>query len=257
VDIDEIAGWVAAAGPRSITVLTGAGISTDSGIPDFRGPNGIWTKNPGAEKASNLQNYLADPELRRRAWHARADSPARHAVPNAGHRALLALEQHGKLHTVVTQNTDGLHLAAGHDPDRVVEIHGNGRNVVCWDCGETAPMERALDRVRAGEDDPACRTCGGILKSAAILFGQDLVRDDLRRAERAALECDILLAVGTTLAVYPAAGMVPLAEQRGARIVIVNADPTDLDHLADAVVRDSISAVLPVICGVLESRPPR
>jgi NAD-dependent deacetylase len=159
------------------------------------------------------------------------------------------LEQRGVLHTLVTQNTDGLHLAAGHDPERVVEIHGNGRNVTCWDCGETAPMERALDRVRAGEDDPACRSCGGILKSAAILFGQDLVRRDLARAQQAAAECELLLAVGTTLAVYPAAGMVPIAVRSGARVVIVNLEPTDLDDLADAVIREPISEVLPRLVG--------
>jgi NAD-dependent deacetylase len=248
-DAEEVAAWIAGAGPRSVAVLTGAGISTDSGIPDFRGPNGVWTKNPAAEKASNLQNYLADPDLRRRAWRARLDSPARLAEPNDGHRALVHLEQRGVLHTLVTQNTDGLHLAAGHDPERVVEIHGNGRNVTCWDCGETAPMERALDRVRAGEDDPACRSCGGILKSAAILFGQDLVRRDLARAQQAAAECELLLAVGTTLAVYPAAGMVPIAVRSGARVVIVNLEPTDLDDLADAVIREPISEVLPRLVG--------
>jgi NAD-dependent deacetylase len=149
---------------------------------------------------------------------------------------------------VVTQNTDGLHQLAGTDPERVVEIHGTMREYVCWGCEARGPMQHALDRVRAGEDDPSCLDCGGILKSAAILFEQSLVHDDLVRAERAAQECDLLLAVGTTLSVYPAAGMVPLAKRAGAAVVIVNGGPTDLDHLADAVVGGSISEVLPALC---------
>lgn len=244
----EVKTWIDAAGPGGVVVLTGAGISTDSGIPDFRGPNGVWTRNPAAERASTLSAYLTDPEVRRASWAARLRSPARGAEPNAGHHALVELERRGLLHTLVTQNTDGLHLLAGHSPARVVEIHGNGREVLCWDCGERAPMARALARVEAGEPDPACRSCGGILKSAAILFEQSLVADDLERAERAASEARLLLAVGTTLAVYPAANMVPVAKRHGARIVIVNAEPTDMDRLADAVLRDPIGDVLPALC---------
>ena len=234
---------------ESVAVLTGAGISTDSGIPDFRGPNGVWTKNPGAEKAATLQNYLADPEVRKQAWRSRLESPAWTAQPNAGHRALVDLERQGKLHTLITQNIDGLHQAAGSDPDLVVEVHGTIREVGCMNCGERAPMERALDRVRAGEADPECRTCGGILKSATISFGQSLVADDLGRAERAARECDLLLAVGSTLAVYPICDVVPIARRLGASVIIVNAEPTQFDDLADAVVRGSISDLLPEIIG--------
>ena len=234
---------------EAVAVLTGAGISTDSGIPDFRGPNGVWTKNPGAEKAATLQNYLADPEVRKQAWRSRLESPAWTAQPNAGHRALVDLERQGKLHTLITQNIDGLHQAAGSDPDLVVEVHGTIREVGCLNCGERAPMERALDRVRAGEADPECRTCGGILKSATISFGQSLVADDLGRAERAARECDLLLAVGSTLAVYPICDVVPIARRLGASVIIVNAEPTQFDDLADAVVRGSISEVLPGIIG--------
>ena len=232
---------------QQVVVLTGAGISTDSGIPDFRGPQGVWTKNPGAEKTATLQYYLADPEIRKQAWRNRLDSPAWQAEPNAGHRAIVALERRGKLHTLVTQNIDELHQKAGTDPAKVVEIHGTMRKVVCMSCGEQAPMERALDRVRAGEEDPPCRTCGGILKSATISFGQNLVMEDLDRAERAAAACDLLLAVGSTLGVYPAAGLVPLAKSAGARIVIVNAEETAYDSIADAVLRDSISDVLPAL----------
>jgi NAD-dependent deacetylase len=234
---------------EAIAVLTGAGISTDSGIPDFRGPNGVWTKNPGAERTATLQHYLADPEARKRAWRNRLDSAAWAAQPNAGHRALVELERRGKLHTLITQNIDGLHQAAGSHPDLVVEVHGTIREVGCLNCGERAPMERALDRVRAGEEDPECRTCGGILKSATISFGQSLVADDLGRAERAARDCDLLLAVGSTLTVYPICDVVPIAKRLGSGLVIVNAEPTSFDELADAVVRGSISDVLPEIVG--------
>jgi NAD-dependent deacetylase len=245
--IELVRQWVDAA--KAVVVLTGAGISTDSGIPDFRGPNGVWTKNPAAEKTATLQHYLADPEVRRQAWRSRLDSPAWHAQPNAGHRAIVTLERRGKLHTLITQNVDGLHLMAGSDPDKVVEVHGTMRTVACLACGESAPMERALERVRAGEDDPACRTCGGILKSATISFGQSLVPEDISRAERAARSCDLLLAVGSTLTVYPVADVVPLAKASGARLVIVNAEPTPFDRIADAVINASIGDVLPRIVG--------
>ena len=243
--IATVRDWVR--GAERIVVLTGAGISTDSGIPDFRGPQGVWTKNPGAEKMATLQHYVADPEVRKRAWKSRLDTFARQAEPNAGHRALVDLEHRGNLHTLITQNVDGLHQAAGSAPEKIVEIHGTIREVTCLDCGERAPMERALARVRAGEEDPACRSCGGILKSATISFGQALVQDDLRRAELAARGCDLLLAVGSTLAVYPVAGVVPVAKRAGARIVILNAEPTEMDEIADAVLRGSISAILPAI----------
>jgi NAD-dependent deacetylase len=230
---------------RRIVVLTGAGISTDSGIPDFRGPQGLWTRNPEAEKMATIHHYVADPEVRKRAWRTRLESPAHAAEPNEGHRALVTLETRGKLLALITQNVDGLHQKAGSSPSLVIEIHGTAREVVCLSCGERAPMERALDRVRAGEDDPACRTCGGILKSATISFGQSLVPEDLRRAERAARACELLLAVGTKLSVYPIAGVVPVAKEAGARVVILNAEPTEMDGLADVVLRGSISALLP------------
>ena len=232
---------------RRVVVLTGAGISTDSGIPDFRGPQGVWTKNPGAEKMATLSYYVSDPEVRKRSWRNRLESPAWSAEPNAGHRALVALERQGKLHTLVTQNIDELHQQAGTDPAKVVEIHGTMRHVECLSCGERAPMERALERVRAGEDDPPCRTCGGILKSATISFGQNLVADDLMRAQLAAETCDVLLAVGSSLTVYPAAGMVPIAKESGAALIILNAEPTPFDAIADAVLQGSISEVLPAL----------
>ena len=242
-DIEQARAWIDDA--ERVVVLTGAGISTDSGIPDFRGPDGVWTRNPEAEKQATLRHYMSDPEVRRRSWQTRIDHPAWSAEPNSGHRALVDLERRGKLDTIITQNIDGLHQAAGSDPARVVEIHGTMREVTCMSCGERASMERALARVRAGEDDPPCRTCGGILKSATISFGQNLVVDDLRRADMAARECDLLLAIGSTLSVFPAADVVPLAIASGARVVILNGSPTAMDSIADVVIRGRIGEVLP------------
>jgi NAD-dependent deacetylase len=245
--IEAVRGWIDAA--ERVVVLTGAGISTDSGIPDFRGPQGLWTKNPAAEKMATLQHYMADPDVRRRSWQMRLEMAAHERQPNPGHRALALLERRGKLHALVTQNVDGLHQKAGTSQDLVIEIHGTLHEVMCMACGERAPMERALIRVRAGESDPPCRSCGGILKSATISFGQNLVPDDLERSQRVASECDLLLAIGSTLAVYPAAGVVPIAARAGARIVIVNAEPTEMDSLADALLRGSISDILPRLVG--------
>lgn len=232
---------------RSVAVLTGAGISTDSGIPDFRGPNGVWTRNPETERRSTIDHYVADPEVRRRAWQIRVESEMWEARPNAGHLAVADLQRQGRLHTLVTQNIDGLHAEAGIDDDRLVEVHGSVHQVECLGCGRRGPMGPALDRVRAGDDDPHCEVCGGILKSATIMFGQSLVPDDLHRAERAAVEADVLVAVGTSLNVYPVAGMVPWALAAATPVVIVNAEPTPFDDRASVVVRGSISAVLPVL----------
>jgi len=243
--IDQVRAWIDEA--LAIAVLSGAGLSTDSGIPDFRGPQGVWTKNPAAEKKAHIRFYLSDPEIRREAWRRRLESTIDALEPNPGHLALFELERRGKLHTVITQNVDGLHRKAGHDPAKIVEIHGNVREVMCMECGERAAMERALARVRNGEEDPPCRSCGGILKSATISFGQGLVANDIDRAERAAVECDLMLAVGSTLGVWPAAGVVPLAKETGSRVVIVNRDPTEMDGLADAVLRGSLSELLPLI----------
>ncbi|MFP6564967.1 MAG: NAD-dependent deacylase [Myxococcota bacterium] len=242
-EIETARGWIEAS--RRIVVLTGAGISTDSGIQDFRGPKGLWTKNPAAEKMASIEHYLGDPAVRRAAWQNRLHSPAWQAKPNAGHFAVAQLERLGKLEALITQNVDGLHQAAGNSAEKVIEIHGTIHEVSCLKCGDRAPMERALERVRAGEEDPPCRSCGGILKSATISFGQSLIEEDLARSQRVAEDCDLLLAVGSTLGVYPAAGAVPVAQQAGARIVILNAEPTELDHLADVLLRGSISQILP------------
>lgn len=230
---------------RHVVALTGAGISTESGIPDFRGPQGVWTKNPKAEKLSDIRYYMADPEVRRLAWQQRVTHPAWQAKPNAGHMALALLEQSGRLHALVTQNIDGLHQAAGNSPDKLVEVQGTMREVICMRCGWRGPMQATLDRVRAGEEDPECRSCGGILKSATISFGQALVPEVIDRAMRAAEEADLLLAVGTSLAVFPVANAVPLAKSAGAKVIIVNAEPTAMDDMADAVLRGRIGEILP------------
>lgn len=230
-----------------IVALTGAGVSTGAGIPDFRGPQGLWTRDPAAERLSTLGAYMADTETRRRAWQGRLHSPVWAAAPTPGHRALVALERQGRLGLLVTQNIDGLHQLAGNDPERVVEIHGTMRDVVCMACGERGSAAPTLARVADGEEDPACLACGGILKSATISFGQSLVAADLARAEAAVRRADLLLAAGTSLGVYPAAGLVPLAVAHGAGVVIVNAEPTPFDQVADAVVHGSTTVVLPAI----------
>ncbi len=240
-----IAAWLRRA--RRIVVLTGAGISTESGIPDFRGPNGVWTRNPEAEKTATLSHYLADPEVRRRAWQHRLHSEVWRARPNAGHRAVAELERRACLELLVTQNIDGLHQAAGSSPERIVEIHGTVHEVRCLSCDFRGPMAETLARVAAGEDDPACLRCGGILKSATISFGESLVAADLERAQQAAARSDCFLALGTSLGVYPAAALPEIAAAAGARLVIVNGEPTPLDPLADAVLHGRLGELLPAL----------
>jgi NAD-dependent deacetylase len=253
------AATVAAA--RSVVVLTGAGISTDAGIPDFRGPNGVWTRNPAAERMSTLRHYLEDAEVRRAAWRWRLDSPVWEAAPTPAHLALVALERSGRLHTIVTQNTDGLHVLAGSSSERLVEVHGTAHWCVCWECGDRRSTREVLERVRRGEEDPRCRRlgaagrpgeCGGILKTATVSFGQSLNLDDLERSQKAVMAADLLLVIGTTLEVQPIAGMVPLASSLGKGIIIVNGSPTACDSLADVVVRGQISDVIPALMADLD-----
>jgi NAD-dependent deacetylase len=240
--IDRVRAWVD--GADRVVVLTGAGISTESGIPDFRGPQGVWTRDPQAEKLSNIHYYMSDREIRKKAWRARMTHPAWEARPNAGHEAIVALERRGKLHALITQNIDGLHQKAGNSPNKIVEVHGTVLRVVCMVCGWKGPMQETLARLRSGEDDPPCRRCGGILKSDTISFGQNLVPEVIDRALQSAAEADCLIAVGTSLQVYPVAGAVPAAKEAGARVVIVNAEPTPFDDIADAVIRAPIGATL-------------
>ncbi len=247
----DVAEWLRRAAPERVTALTGAGISTDSGIPDFRGPQGFWTKNPAAQQMFTLQNYVADPAVRRLAWQNRAAHPAWQAEPNAGHAALVELERAGLLRAIITQNIDGLHQRAGSSPARVIEIHGTMFEVECLTCGRRSAMRENLERVAAGEPDPACLTCGGIQKAATISFGQSLRPEVLAAATAAAAGCDVLLAIGTTLQVHPAAGLVAVAARAGARVVIVNRGATPYDEVAAAVLRAPIGEVLPQLVAKL------
>lgn len=241
--------------PR-ITVLTGAGISTDSGIPDFRGPKGVWTRDPAAEKLFTIDNYLADPDIRRRSWLARRDNPAWGAEPNAGHRALVDLEGRGGLRALTTQNIDRLHQQAGSSPDLVLELHGNMVESRCTGCGAKGMTADVLARLDAGEDDPACEDCGSILKTATVMFGEMLDPDVLDAATLAAVDCDVFLAIGTTLTVHPAAGLCDVAVRAGAELIVVNGGETAYDRVADRVVRGSISETLPALIDELVP-PPR
>jgi NAD-dependent deacetylase len=245
--LEQAAAWLADA--SAVTVLSGAGMSTESGIPDFRGPQGLWTKDPAARRLFDLEAYRTDPEVRRQAWRRRTEHPAWTARPHAGHAALVALEAAGRLRAVVTQNIDGLHQRAGNDPARVLELHGSIHRVECLGCNWTGPTQDVLDRVRAGEEDPACGRCGGLLKTATISFGQALDRDVLTAAVSAAAQCDLLLAVGTTLTVRPAASLVDVALRAGARLVVVNDGATGYDALAAARVGGRIGEVLPLLVG--------
>ncbi|SFO87440.1 NAD-dependent deacetylase [Amycolatopsis arida] len=245
------------AGARRMVALTGAGVSTESGIPDFRGPNGLWTRDPLAERLSRFQSYVDSREVREAAWRARAEHPAWGAEPNAAHRALVELERRGTLRLVVTQNIDRLHQKAG--AERVLELHGTMFEAVCLGCGDRRGMREALDRVAAGEADPDCRRCGGILKSATISFGQALDPAVLERARVAVCSCDVLLVAGSSLTVQPAAGLVGLAASSGARVILCNASPTPYDDFAAAVLRGPLGEVLPALASAAageEHRPP-
>ena len=230
---------------RRILALTGAGISTASGIPDFRGPQGRWTLDPDAERISTLSWYLTDDAVRRKAWRARAESAHWAARPNPGHLALVDLERSGRLAGIVTQNTDGLHQLAGSSPGLVHEVHGSARTWRCEDCRAVGPMAEMVARVQAGEDDPRCPDCGGITRATVILFEEALDRTVLDAAVALAEEADVLVAIGTTLTVHPVAGLVPYAFGHSARVVIVNAEETPYDHLANAILREPIADVLP------------
>ncbi|MFT3888382.1 MAG: Sir2 family NAD-dependent protein deacetylase [Arachnia sp.] len=233
-----------------IVVLSGAGLSTAAGIPDFRGPEGLWTRDPYAELVSTLSWYLRDDDVRKAAWRRRADPAAWAARPTLAHRAIVELERQGRLRAIVTQNTDGLHQLAGSSPELVHEVHGSMRTWRCERCGTTGPMEEMVARVRAGDEDPRCPSCGGITRATVILFEEVLDADVLQASVDAVEDCDAIVAVGTTLGVYPVAGLFPLALERDARGVIVNASETAFDDVADEVVRGRLDDVLPDVLGV-------
>jgi NAD-dependent deacetylase len=238
-DIDAAARLLAAA--RRILVFTGAGISTESGIPDFRGPQGVWrTRDPARY---TIQNYLADPEVRRERWQDRLSSGIEEAEPNAAHRAITDLQRTGRAPVVVTQNIDGLHQRAG--TESVIELHGTTREAMCMKCTRRLPIATVLERVREGDLDPHCEICGGVLKTATISFGQQLIAADLDSAMGEATRCDACLAIGSTLSVWPAAGVPVHAARNGARLIILNDGATDLDGMADAIVAGRAGEVLP------------
>ena len=244
-EVERVHAMVRAA--TAVTVLTGAGISTDSGIPDFRGPKGVWTLNPAAERLSSYDDYVRDPEVRRRAWQARKTHPAWTAEPNDGHRALVALERAGKLRGLPTQNIDGLHQRAGSSPELVIELHGTIWQVECLSCGARTAMADQLARVTDAEPDPPCELCGGILKSATISFGQRLDNDVLEAAAIAAEGCDLFIAVGSSLTVRPASGLCDVAADAGAPLIVINAEETPYDDLAAEVLRGPIGEILPAV----------
>jgi NAD-dependent deacetylase len=228
-----------------VACLTGAGISTDSGIPDYRGPKGVWTRDPDAEKLVTIEYYMADPEIRKRSWQMRHGTPALSAEPNAAHYAITTLHDSGVPVRVITQNIDGLHQKAGMPARKVLELHGTARTVVCTQCNDTTTLREAFDRLDTGELDPPCRVCGGILKTATVMFGENLDQRVLLEAAAVAEACTVMYAVGTSLQVHPAAGLVGVAAEHGARIVIVNAEPTPYDDIADEVVREPIGTAVP------------
>lgn len=252
-DVDELAALLRDA--DRVAVLTGAGISTDSGIPDFRGPRGTWTIDPTAERLTHWPTYRDDEQVRRRSWRWRVANPALRARPNDAHRALARLADAGRLVGLATQNVDGLHVAAGTPQHLVQELHGSMREVRCTGCAWTAPMAWAVERVEAGDDDPRCPACGRITKAATVFFGEVLPDDAVSAALSAASDCDAYLVVGSSLTVHPAAGLPVLAVRHGAVLAVVNAEPTPVDELASLLVREPIGDVLPAAVDAGLDRP--
>jgi NAD-dependent deacetylase len=227
---------------EEITAFTGAGVSTESGVPDFRSPGSPWRDNMPIDFAQ----FLASPEARVEAWRRKfaMDDQYASARPSRGHYALARLASEGRIGAIITQNVDNLHQVAGTPEGKLIELHGNGSYAKCLSCGrrvELAEVRAAFERT--GEP-PVCAACGGLIKSATISFGQAMPENEMARAKAAALSCDLFLAIGTSLVVYPAAGFPQLAKRNGARLVILNRDPTPLDHIADLVVRSDIGDAL-------------
>jgi NAD-dependent deacetylase len=238
-------------GVSRVAVLTGAGISTDSGIPDYRGPSGIWTRDPSLVNAFTLKSFLADSEVRQRFWRTYLGHTGWRAEPNAAHRALAALERSGVAVRILTQNVDGLHQRAGSTPRKVLELHGTMHEVRCTGCGRRSPSRPVLDRVAAGDADPHCRDCGAVLKLAVVMFGEHLDPDTIGQARQIAAHSGLLIAIGSSLQVEPVASLCAIAADAGGRLVIVNRDPTPYDGLATAVIRDPIGTAIPQICAAL------
>ena len=233
---------------QRIVAFTGAGVSTESGIPDFRSPGGIWSRM----QPIDFRDFINSVDMRREAWRRKAviDRDFQQAAPNRGHRALAALVARGALGAIITQNIDGLHQASGVAADKVIELHGNGTYASCLDCGrryELAPIMAAFAR---DETLPVCADCDGIIKSATISFGQAMPQAAMARAQAESTACDLFIVLGSSLVVYPAAGFPALAKRRGAKLVIINREATDQDDSADLVVHEEIGAVIGEAVGV-------
>ena len=234
---------------RNIVALTGAGISTESGIPDFRSPGSIWRTEPPV----SYHDFISQPESRQKYWQTRRNlsSQVAAARPNAAHRALAELERRDMLLGVITQNFDGLHQDAGHQPERVIELHGTSRVAACTLCGARSSIAALQQRIDAGEVDPQCPSCGGYLKTATILFGQRVPEAELARAKELTALCDLFLVVGSSLKVMPAAMLPRLALRRDVPLIIVNLQPTSLDDLADVVIHEKAGQILPSLVAML------
>ena len=245
MDLDLVRGWIAAA--QRIVGFSGAGISTESGIPDFRSPNGVWARN----RIVQFDEFVNNKEDRIEYWRQKCEAwpEMRDAEPNAGHRAFVELHRDGRLAAMITQNIDGLHQRAGLPREVVHEIHGTTVESACLRCRYREPSDVSCRRVAAGDLAPECPECGGLLKPATISFGQAMPQDVLQAAEQQARGCDLFLAVGSSLVVYPAAMLPVIAKRSGARLVIVNRDPTPLDAIADCVLQGQIGSVLPALLG--------
>lgn len=249
--ISRVANMIAEA--KHIVVFTGAGVSTESGIPDFRSPGGLWTKFDPED--FTIDKFLTSPETRQKQWRFLLSGDLlKDAGPNAAHEAIAELEELGRLDCVITQNIDYLHQKAGNDPDRVYELHGNMKWIHCLDCGNRSPLEEILKERGASEETPVCGRCGGILKPDVIFFGEALPEEILREATWHANHCDLLIVVGSSLVVYPAAYMPLYAKQSGAKLVIVNLTPTQSDRIADVVIHASAGEVMGRIMAEVKQR---
>ena len=229
-------------------IFTGAGISTESGIPDFRSPGGIWSKY----KPIQFQDFMASEEMRRESWRRKiqTDGAFAAAKPNRGHRAVSHLVAQGKVTAVITQNVDGLHQASGIPENKIIELHGNATYAKCLRCDRRHELEAILEKFKKDEIPPVCDDCGGIVKTATISFGQSMPEEEMIRAREATMNSDLFIVMGSSLVVFPAAGFPLMAKENGAKLIIVNRDSTDMDSFADLVVHESIGETLGEALGV-------
>ncbi|MEW5945663.1 MAG: Sir2 family NAD-dependent protein deacetylase [bacterium] len=232
-------------GSRSVVVFTGAGISTESGIPDFRSPGGVWSRH----RPVTYQEFVSSREARAAYWKMKREGWNEFAAsaPNPAHLAIVQIERAGRLTGLITQNIDGLHLAAGNSEEKIVELHGNNRYVKCLTCGAVTGMEEAIRRIDGGEEAPECLECGGLLKPATVSFGQEMPRGEMERAHEYSTECDLFTVVGSSLVVQPAASFPVIAKRSGAKLIFINMTPTPLDAIADVIIRGTAGAALPAV----------